>query len=157
MIRPFEPTDMNPLVHFIMEQSREIGGNGYADANQQNIIEFVKDWNITPDSKFFIAEQNLKIQGYACVQIVFIPWNGTKVCNIDIFYVAPQHRNGYIANNLYDSIEDYAKQNNCKALINAVLMYDENYQPQQDFIDNAHAYFGKKMVECGKSYVKEIV
>ena len=156
MIRPFEPTDMNPLVHFIMEQSREIGGNGYADANQQNIIEFVKDWNITPDSKFFIAEQNLKIQGYACVQIVVIPWNGKKVCNIDIFYVAPQHRNGYIANNLYDTIEDFAKQNNCNALINCVLMYDEDYQPQQDFIDNAHAYFSKKMIECGRTYVKEI-
>ena len=157
MIRAFETQDMNPLVKFIANQSEQIGGNVFADADQDNIIKFIKQRVIVPGSAIFLSEHANQIRGYACVQSVNIPWNGKKVCMINVIYVAPEFRNGHTTNFLYDEIETWAKQHDCKAIINTVIMYDDQFKPQQDFIDTAHAYFGRKMTECGRCYVKEIV
>lgn len=157
MIRQFEQTDLNILIPFMEQQRDTIGGSGYAEGHIPQAVEFIKKWTMVPSSIIYIDEQAGKIKGYAVAQYMTIPWSGNKVCNLNILYVAPEHRQGHTANGLYDAVEYWAKQNDCQAVINTVMMYDSEYQPQQDFIDNAHSFFSRKMTECGKCYVKEIV
>lgn len=157
MIRTFEPHDMNPLVHFIMEQSEQIGGEGYIEAKQDNVIQFIKDSAMSPNTKIYIAENNQQIKGYACVEFCLLPWSGKKISSIIMFYVAPKYREGHTESMLYDYIEQESKINDCHCVIYSNLMYDENYQCQTDFMDREHIFFSKKMNECGKCYVKEIV
>jgi len=157
MIRQFEQSDINQLAEFIMTQSKEIGGDGFADANIERIVSFIKGWSMSADCIIFVDEKDRIIRGYAMAQLDSIPWSGKPICQMNVFYVAPEHRNGHIANNLFDSVEYWAKQNDCCHMINSVLMYDKDCLPQHDFIENAHSFFSRKMTECGVSYVKEIL
>lgn len=156
MIRDFEVQDMNGLVK-LMEQHATEAGEGVGTFQEKNLIEMIRQHHIQPNRKFIVAERYGEIKGYVMCTVFSNPYNGKKEGLINFLYADPEFRQGFMAKDLLSSAEEYFRQKECKFFNANTRAFDQNYQPNQDFIASADTFFAKTMTHCGSNYVKEIM
>ena len=155
MIRPFEPQDMNQLIRLVKQKCEELG-EGIATFDEKQLIEFIRQVNIKKGYQIFVSERGNQIKGYVVCSAYKNPWNGMREGMIHFLYVDPEHRQGFMAKDLFAQAEQHFRNSDCQFFNATTRAFDEQYQTNHEFVNQADAFYHKMMTDCGRNYIKEI-
>ena len=156
MIRDFQPTDVNQMVKCAQSHCID-AGEGIGTFNKDRLIELIKKLNIKQGFKMFVAERNEEIKGYVVCSAYDNPWNGIREGNINFLYVDPAYRQGFMAKDLLAHAETWFRQMDCKFFNANTRSFNEQFEPNQEFLESGDGFFSRLMTHCGSNYIKEIV
>jgi len=156
MIREFTPMDVNQMVDCAERHCQEVG-EGIGTFNKPKLIEFIRQLNIKRGYKMFVAERGTTIKGYVVCSAYVNPWNGVTEGMIHFLYVDPEHRQGFMAKDLFAAAESYFRSCDCKFFNATTRAYDHQYNANAEYIKQGDAFFSRLMTDCGKNYIKEVI
>lgn len=155
-IRELEITDMNDAVDIAEEQAQEAGpGIGFTDRDR--VIALIKKLQMSPSHKIIVSSREGRLIGFVVCEYYENAWNGRREGEILFIHVSKQHRQGFTAKDLLQAAEQWFREQDCVFYQASTMAYDSQYQPNDEYLDGAEAFYGKMMKCCGSKFIKEIV
>ena len=155
MIRQFETRDANQILDLCEQWSKEVG-DGYATYNLEDLIHTFRQIAISRFHYSMVCQFEGKIIGFAVCQYAQNQWNKRIEGVIDWFYVKPEYRNLAQGRSLIDACFNWFKENNCEYFRTFVSAFNDDYQPAEEYLENMHESFTKKLTPIGSVYLGEI-
>lgn len=157
MIREPNVTELEKITDIAVEHGKDAGIYGHDDGDRSHFKQQIRQMMISPDYKIFVYETNDKFAGYIVGSINQKLWNPTLYGELILYFVHPEVRNKYIADDLFGVLQDWFVENGCRYMQASCLMYDENYQPNDPWLHRATTYYKSKgMAEVGYHYVMDL-
>ena len=157
MIKPFEVEDTNQLIELLEANAQDAMAQGFAEYDIDRILTMVKGFANMPNRDILCAWRGSQMVGHAIISAHKKAWGNDMLGDIHIFFVHPDHRNGFVAKDLFDACYSWFRQRDCVCMMSSVQAWDKNFDPCERWIENGEAFFGKLMQPVGTCYVKEIV
>ncbi len=119
LIRKGERKDFTKIIKLIKELA-EFEKSPQSVINNTSQMEKEKDY-----FKFFVAEINNEIVGFALYFFAYYTWVG-KSLYLDDIYIKPEHRGKGIGKSLLEKVIHMAKEKDCKRVRWQVLDWNNN-------------------------------
>ena len=157
VIREPRPDELELLTNLCVEHAKDAGLIEHDQLDRAHTKQQLKQMMISPDFKIFVNTNNDKFDGYIVGNITQKLWNNSLYGEIILYFVHPESRNKYLADDLFNSIEDWFKENGCLYSQASCLMYDKNYEPYERWLHRSTTYLKTRhMNEVGYHYVKPL-
>lgn len=156
-IRQPRPDELEKLANVCVEHAKDAGLIEHDQLDRAHSKKQLRSMMISPDYKIFVLDYNDVFAGYIVGNVSQKLWNKTLYGEIILYFVHPEVRNKYIADDLFNAIEDWFVECGCLYVQASCLMYDENYQPNQNWLHRSKTYLQTRtMNEVGYHYVKQL-
>jgi len=155
MIRDIETTDINKILECIAvyEQSAKLSGSN--SINKDFLINNLKQGIISPNHKIVVKEIANKIVGFAVGTLLQNHWNNQLYGEISYIFVHPDLEGRSHKKELFQHLNQWFQDEGCHYALSMTHHWDEHYQAQQDYIDQADDFYQDQDCVCvGKNYLK---
>lgn len=157
MIRQPRQDELELLTDLAVEHAHDAGLNEHDQVDRRHTKRQWKQVMINPDYVVFVVIQNNKFVGYSLSSVCEKLWNTTLHGEIINFYISPEVRNKYVADDLYNTTVTDLMEKGCVYLQASCLMYDKDYQPNEQWLHRAKTFFKSKgLAEVGYHYVRKL-
>ena len=157
MIREPRPDELEKIVNIAAEHARDAGLIEHDTLDRNHFKAQIRAMMISPDYKIFVEVQNDIFVGYIVGMVTQKLWNPTIYGEIVLYFVHPEVRNKFLADDLFNSVEDWFMSNGCLYVQASCLMYDKEYQANESWLHRSTSYLKtRRMTEVGYHYVKKL-
>ena len=157
VIRQPHTEELELLVNVGVEHAKDAGLTQHDCLERNHFKKQLRQIMISPDYKIFVYEQNGVFAGYVVAGVFQKLWNPTLHGEIVLFFVHPEVRNKYIADDLLNTALNWFAECGCQYYQASCLMYDADYQPNQEWLHRSRTYFAKAgMAEVGYHFVQNL-
>ncbi len=157
MIREVRINELEGLTNLAIEHGNDAGLISHDAVDRNYAKQQIKQMMINPDYKVFVAIKDDKIVGYIIGNITQKLWNPSLYGEVIVFFVHPEVRNKYLADDLFQAVKDWFIDNGCLYFQASCLTYTKEYQPNDEWLHRVKTYFKtQKMTEVGYHYVKPL-
>jgi len=158
MIREPRVDELEKLANIAVEHARDAGLIEHDQLDRAHSKQQLRNMMISPDYKIFVKEEDTGVfSAYAVGAVSEKLWNTTLHGELILFFVHPEVRNKYLADDLWNVMQDWFVQTGCVYMQASCLMYDNRYLPNTTWLHRATTYFQTKgMNEVGYHYVQDL-
>lgn len=157
MIREPRVDELEKLADIAVEHAKDAGLDSHDQLDRAHSKQQLRQMMISPDYKIFVHEENGVFSAYVVAAVVQKLWNPTLHGELILFFVHPEVRNKYLADDLWNVMQDWFVETGCVYMQASALMYNEKYQPNNTWLHRATTYYKTKgMEEVGYHYVQDL-
>jgi len=158
MIREPRVDELEKLTNLAAEHAKDAGLIEHDQLERGYFKQQLKAMMISPDFKVFVKDEGNVFSAYCVVAAQQKLWNSSLYGEIILFFVHPEVRNKFLADDLFNVAEDWCKEVGCIFMHASCCMYDNQYQPNEPWLYRSKTYWNKsqKMAEVGYHYVKKL-
>lgn len=157
MIREPRVDELEKLANIGVEHAKDAGLLEHDQLERSHFKQQLREMMISPDYKIFVKEEGSVFSAYAVGCVTQKLWNSTLHGEMILFFVHPEVRNKYLADDLYNVMQDWFVETGCVYMQASCLMYDKDYLPNEPWLHRATTYFKTKgLSEVGYHYVEDL-
>lgn len=157
MIREPRVDELELLTDIAIEHAHDAGLIKHDTLDRAHFKKQLRAIMISPDYKIWVYEKNDKFVAYIIAGVFQKLWNPTKYGELILFFVHPEVRNKYLADDLFNAAQDWFVECGCLYQQASCLMYTEEYEPNKEWLHRATTYFKTRgMAEVGYHYVQDL-
>ena len=157
MIRELRTDELEKFVNLAVEHALDAGLIKHDQLDRNHTKQQCKQVMIDPDYKILVYVQDDKLAGYVVGNITQKLWNQSLYGEVIMFFVHPEVRNKYIADDLFQAIQDWFVHNGCLYFQASCMNYNKEYEANEEYLHRSKVYFKRKhMNEVGYHYVKSL-
>lgn len=157
MIRQPRTDELEKLANIAVEHAMDAGLDEHDQLDRVHSKQQLRTMMISPNYKIFVSEENGVFSSYAVATVCEKLWNSTLHGEVILFFVHPEVRNKYLADDLWNAMQDWFVETGCVYMQASCLMYKSDYQPNEKWLHRATSYFKTKgMAEVGYHYVQDL-
>lgn len=157
MIREPNVDELELLTDIAIEHAHDAGLINHDTLDRAHFKKQLRAIMISPDYKIWVHEKHGKFVGYVIAGVFQKLWNPTKYGEIILFFVHPEVRNKYLADDLFNAAQDWFVDCGCIYQQASCLMFKEDYEPNTEWLHRATTYYKTRgMAEVGYHYVQDL-
>lgn len=157
MLREPRVDELEKLTNIAVEHAKDAGLVEHDQLDRAHFKKQLRQIMISPDYKIWVFEKNDVFHGYVIAGVFQKLWNSTKYGEIILFFVHPEVRNKYLADDLFNVAQNWFVECGCLYQQASALMYDNEYQPNSTWLHRATTYYKTRgMAEVGYHYVQDL-
>lgn len=157
MIREPRVDELELITDIAVEHATDAGLIDHDTLERNHFKKQIRAMMISPDYKIWIYEKNGKFAAYIIAGVFQKLWNSSKYGEIILFFVHPEVRNKFLADDLFNTAQNWFLECGCLYQQASCLMYDDEYNPNTKWLHRATTYFKTRgMEEVGYHYVQNL-
>lgn len=154
MIREPRPEEIEVLIDLMFNHGIDCGVNSYDPVDRTYLKQNIRNAFIYQDHKIYVFEKERRFVGYIIGKLDEQFWNKKLFGEILLFYVEPEYRNKYHADQLFDYMVQWFNENGCSYVMSSIFCMLNDYSINENYVERGRQYFrSKHMNEVGYTFV----
>jgi hypothetical protein len=157
MIRELRTNELEKFTDLAVQHAIDAGLISHDQLERNYVKQQCKQVMISPDYKILVVVKDDVFVGYVVGNITQKLWNSSLFGEVIMFFIHPDVRNKYLADDLFQAIQDWFIDNGCIYFQASCMNYTQDYKANDDYLRRSRIYFQKQhMNEVGYHFVKQL-